>query len=564
MTMYFRELLTRLLAFWYPLVKRLYPFPEVASIDETLDELVANRKSICRYGDGEFLYLLDEKDLPFQAFDQRLAVKLKQVLASENPRVMIALPIGFYSMDALTPEGQRFWKARIVWLYPRLRRWLKPEKTYYNAHMTRIYYDIQDKAASARYVQKIMLIWQGRDVVIIEGEKSRLGLGNDLFSVATSIRRIVAPAHHAFAESERIIAYVAQNIAKDALLLIALGPTATVMAFDLAELGYQAVDIGNIDIEYEWFLRNTKEKIKIPFKYTGEVTGGRDVAEANDQVYFNQIIARFGVQAPVQKANKQAELAWLIYGSSIDKRALMSDWAKNLNIDQVYIANNHPLLYEADELRGTNENYEFSAYEQLLNQFQGPGPYLLINDTLFRNHGHQLWGRLVKKALQDPGAFPDVWGDWRSESFVFPEKPAQYLASWIFLIPDRPTLILFQTSLHNIIHHKLPQTSTEYEEYIKNWLQSDKWFSGWHGSSDAHTLKRKQRTVRLEHALSIEMRINGLVYSSLGNHAPVYYAWVRLYDRIRTRWMAVMYHNQESTAPILAKKRPSTARGVKS
>lgn len=47
-------------------------------------------------------------------------------------------------------------------------------------------------------------------------------------------------------------------------MLIALGPTATVMAYDLADMGYQALDIGNVDIEAEWFLRGVDEKIKIP------------------------------------------------------------------------------------------------------------------------------------------------------------------------------------------------------------------------------------------------------------------------------------------------------------
>ena len=557
MTNIFRNGLTQLLARLYPLVKWLYPFPRVASIDETLDELILHRKSICRYGDGEFLYMLDEKDLPFQVFDTRLAQKLRAVLVSDREQVMIALPIGFYSMEALTAEGQLFWKSRIVWLYPRLKRWLKPEKAYFNAHMTRIYFDIHDKAASARYVQKIRKIWENRDVVIIEGEKSRLGLGNDLFATALSVKRIVAPAHHAFAQAAPITAYVAEHIAKDTLILIALGPTATVMAFDLAELGYQAVDIGNIDIEYEWYLRNASEKVKIPFKYTGEVQGGREVAEAVDEVYHQQIMARFGITKLTKAERSNTELAWLIYGSSEKKRQQMAQWAQALRIEQVYIANNHPTYFEPDELRGTNENYEFSAYEQLLSAFKGPGPYLLLNDTLFRNHGDWLWRQLVDKALEKPGAYPVVWGDWRSESVVFPEKPAEYLASWIFMIPDRDALTAFQACLQQVMHHPLPQASLAYEQYIRNWLQSDKWFSGWHGASDAKTLIRKQRTVRLEHALSLEMRLRGLEYRSLGQYAPIYYSWVRLYDRVRTRWMAVMYPNQESTAPPVQKRTKS-------
>ena len=50
---------------------------------------------------------------------------------------------------------------------------------------------------------------------------------------------------------------------KNKLILIALGPTATILAYDLYKLGYRAIDIGHIDIEYEWFLRKANTKIPI-------------------------------------------------------------------------------------------------------------------------------------------------------------------------------------------------------------------------------------------------------------------------------------------------------------
>ena len=34
-------------------------------------------------------------------------------------------------------------------------------------------------------------IWDGKDIVIVEGEKTKLGMGNDLLSNAKSIRRII-------------------------------------------------------------------------------------------------------------------------------------------------------------------------------------------------------------------------------------------------------------------------------------------------------------------------------------------------------------------------------------
>ena len=74
--------------------------------------------------------------------------------------------------------------------------------------------------------------------------------------------------------------------------MIALGSTATVLAFDLAKAGYQSIDIGNIDIEYEWYLRGAIKKIKIPGKYTSEASGGRIVDDVIDEKYASQIIAK--------------------------------------------------------------------------------------------------------------------------------------------------------------------------------------------------------------------------------------------------------------------------------
>jgi hypothetical protein len=106
------------------------------------------------------------------------------------------------------------------------------------------------------------------------------------------VKRILGPAHNAFSKFD-IMLDEAKKLNKDTLLLIAMGPTAKPLAFELARIGYQSIDIGNIDIEYEWFLKSATTKIKIPGKYTSEASGGRAVEEINDEVYKSQIIKNF-------------------------------------------------------------------------------------------------------------------------------------------------------------------------------------------------------------------------------------------------------------------------------
>ena len=53
------------------------------------------------------------------------------------------------------------------------------------------------------------------------------------------------------------------------------------------------MDVGHIDIEYEWFLRNATHKIQIENKYVNEAHRRRhNFTEVKDKNYYNQIISK--------------------------------------------------------------------------------------------------------------------------------------------------------------------------------------------------------------------------------------------------------------------------------
>lgn len=287
-----RKFVKFMLASSYPLVIKVFPLPVVKSIEETLDKINAEKCSISRFGDGEFLYIIDKLNLPFQKYEPRLAEKMKNILVSNDENILVGLPIGYHSLENLRKESRLTWRSQIAWIFPRLRKYLDLNKIYYNASMTRVYSGYEDKTCSKVYFEKLMKIWEGREVLLIEGEKSRLGAGNNLFSKAIKVERILAPMHHAFSKYDELFAEALKHD-KSKLLLIALGPTATALSYDLAKEGYQAVDIGNVDIEYEWYLRGATSKIKIEGKYTSEAIGGRNVEDIDDIEYNSQIIGKF-------------------------------------------------------------------------------------------------------------------------------------------------------------------------------------------------------------------------------------------------------------------------------
>lgn len=262
--------------------------PHVISTDETINTILNNRVSVCRFGDGE-IRLINNESIEFQSFNPKLGEKLKSIIYNDHSDVLVCLPEIFSGLKSYNKSTQYFWRKHFNNYKNEWFKLINFQKEYYNAFITRPYIAYSDKSKSRLLFEKIKQIWLEKDIVIVEGEKSRMGIGNDLFNGAKSINRIICPATNAFSVYDQII-FEIKRIPKSSLLLIALGPTATVLAFDLHMLGYQAIDIGHIDIEYEWYLMNAVSKIKIPTKYTNEAMGGNAPQDIFDPIYDSQII----------------------------------------------------------------------------------------------------------------------------------------------------------------------------------------------------------------------------------------------------------------------------------
>jgi glycosyltransferase, SP_1767 family len=269
-----------------------YKFPIIKSEEESIKKIIEGKCSISRFGDGEFEMIAERSRPKFQQPNHLLAVRLREVLNSNLHQHMIAIADNYGSLDKYESSAAMLIRK---YLSTDVRKFhlelLDENKVYYNAYLSRPYVMYKDKKNAKNRFELIMKIWENRDVLIIEGDKTRMGVGNDLFINAKSIKRILAPSENAFSRYDEILKN-ALNIRKDTLILISLGPTATVLAYDLALAGYQAVDIGHIDIEYEWFLRGEGKKVLIKTKYVNEVPNGDIVDDINVDWYNNQIICK--------------------------------------------------------------------------------------------------------------------------------------------------------------------------------------------------------------------------------------------------------------------------------
>ncbi len=262
--------------------------PKVLSIEQTLDKIIKENLSVIRFGDGE-ISLIDGIDLAFQKYDKDLAEKLKTILRTNKKGLLICIPEMWGKMNNFNKETFLFsihhlFKHGSVW-----KSLLSLNQIYGDTFITRPYIPFDDKSQSSHIFQKLKSIWEAKDVVLIEGEKSRLGVGNDLFNGVKSIKRILCPAENAFTKYDKIL-MEAGKIDKHKLILISLGPTAKVLAYDLFLTGYRVIDIGHIDMEYEMFLKKENKRVKVKYKYFNEINE-RNPEDCKDKKYLSQIIA---------------------------------------------------------------------------------------------------------------------------------------------------------------------------------------------------------------------------------------------------------------------------------
>ncbi len=81
--------------------------PIIKSADETVDKIIEDNSSMTRFGDGEFVLMTGGR-IKYQRRNGELAVRLREVLASELPNLLIALPPCFGTLDHFLPPVANF------------------------------------------------------------------------------------------------------------------------------------------------------------------------------------------------------------------------------------------------------------------------------------------------------------------------------------------------------------------------------------------------------------------------------------------------------------------------
>lgn len=256
----------------------------VYSVEETIKELIYSEKSMVRFGDGE-ITVISGKSLKLQKVSSEIADGLKRILGYEHENMIVTIPEIFGDMSVYRKESRQFWKEHLLIYRKIYKKYCNPDRVYYNTSFSRFYYAYEDKSKCNIWAEQIRQIWKDRDVVVVEGERTHNGVGNDLLDTAKSVERIIGPASNAYGMLDEILE-CCRKYSKDRLFLVSLGVAAKFIVERLFLEGYRVLDIGNLDVEYEWFLHQEKGKVSLK---KHEIVGERANREAGYYEYLDQI-----------------------------------------------------------------------------------------------------------------------------------------------------------------------------------------------------------------------------------------------------------------------------------
>jgi len=212
-----------------------------------------------------------------------------------NLLIGINLPYHEKELNIRPDSWRDYWKNYIKKYKFKIRDLLNINRKYYFALVFKysLLFKNKKKFDIPSYIKKLKRIWDKRDILIIEGLFTRSGIWNDLFNNAKSIKRILCPPENAFLVYGKIInEFKKLKIKKDNLILISLGPAASVLSYDICKMGYQAIDMGHADLEYEFYLRKYNLIKRIPYKYVDQAeNGNKNIQSVKDENYYKQILS---------------------------------------------------------------------------------------------------------------------------------------------------------------------------------------------------------------------------------------------------------------------------------
>lgn len=211
-------------------------YPEVASEDETLVQVVAGR-SLARFGDGEMKLAAGGSAVAQRETSLKLRDELCQILADPSPQALV----GILNIYSNTPKLVPLLTSAVT-TYTKLL----PNPSYVSSMVTRP--DLAPWIDRPDYWSTIEELWINKEVTLVLGSMRSLR-PDEMRAQGATVREVWGPRTNAYRDIDRI----EEEIGKPSgPVLLCLGPTATILAYRLVKKGLWAIDLGHVGM----FLRH--------------------------------------------------------------------------------------------------------------------------------------------------------------------------------------------------------------------------------------------------------------------------------------------------------------------
>lgn len=213
----------------------------ILNTNDTLDLQLKTKKSLIRFGDGEF-NLLNGKDVHYQKYSFELAEELKKILIeySTESKYIVAVPYYYFSNSNLVL------KNRLL-----ISCWSVPKNTFKKVMKKNIPYGDAFLFSKTNKELKIYeQLWENYANIIFvhNDEKYSKSINTkefqQLFFVKVPSKNTYEKIHEIQYDIEKkFIQYHLQK--KDSIILISAGPAAKVLAYNLSKKDYLCIDTGH-------------------------------------------------------------------------------------------------------------------------------------------------------------------------------------------------------------------------------------------------------------------------------------------------------------------------------
>lgn len=220
------------LAYFHEILKK---YPAVMSAEETLKIVVEKKLSFSRIGDGEFNLIIDETNV-FNNNDDQLKQRLIEISeAKHSCNCLICL-------NNYKPKNNvmnKWFLYHGLFALPRILSTVKFQKQNFgDAYFL-------CKTLNQKSITAIKSIWQNRKILFVCNEASLCQDDvYDLFNNVKEKKFLFVPAKDAFNNYNEILKEI-KTYTSEWIIYLECGATASVLSWDLAQMGYRALDMGD-------------------------------------------------------------------------------------------------------------------------------------------------------------------------------------------------------------------------------------------------------------------------------------------------------------------------------